>query len=101
MFENETEGDLDSIWEVLEKGILETAMKHILKKKICKTRVTRDGKKRPRLDKLIIELGRDTTEEDRKDFGLFRENIKKKFQIEIENIGRKWEDKDIEDLSGW
>ncbi|CAG8843533.1 33361_t:CDS:2, partial [Gigaspora margarita] len=84
--------------EALEKGILKTAMKHILKKKICKTRVARDGKKRPRLDKLIIELGRwvrkgkrkigrKMTEEDRKDFGLFRENIKKKFQIEIENIG--------------
>src|SRR5260363_107885 len=41
------------------------------------------------------------TEEDRKDFGLFKENIRKKFQIEIENIGEKWEDKDIEDLSGW
>src|SRR5260363_218461 len=106
------EGALDSIWEALKKGILETAMKHILKKKICKTRVARDGKKRPRLDKLIIELGRwvrkgkrkigrDMTEEDRKDFGLFKENIRKKFQIEIENIGEKWEDKDIEDLSGW
>ncbi|CAG8857066.1 23436_t:CDS:2, partial [Gigaspora margarita] len=47
---------------------------------------TRDGKKRPRLDKLIVELGSDMTEEDRKDFGLFRENIRKKFQIEIENI---------------
>ncbi|CAG8510923.1 11783_t:CDS:2 [Gigaspora margarita] len=76
--------------EVLKKGILETAMKHIPKKKICKTRVARDGKKRPRLDKLIIELGRwirkdkrkigrDMTEEDRKNFGLFRENIRKKF----------------------
>ncbi|CAG8766075.1 26663_t:CDS:2, partial [Gigaspora margarita] len=96
--------------EALEKGILETAMKYISKKKICKTRVTRDGKKRPRLDKLIIELGRwvrkgkrkigrDMTEEDRKDFGLFRKNIRKKFQIEIENIDRKWEDKNIEDLS--
>ncbi|CAG8831948.1 21121_t:CDS:2, partial [Gigaspora margarita] len=106
---NETEGALDSIWEALEKGILETAMKHISKKKICKTRVARDGKKRPRLDKLIIELGRwvrkgkrkierDMTEEDRKDFGLFRENIRKKFQIEIKNIDRKWEDKNIENL---
>ncbi|CAG8842430.1 18325_t:CDS:2, partial [Gigaspora margarita] len=96
--------------EALEKGILETAMKHILKKKIYKTRVARDGKKRPRLDKSIIELGRwvrkgkrkigrDMTEEDRKNFGLFRKNIRKKFQIEIENIDGKWEDKDIEDLS--
>ncbi|CAG8735989.1 44818_t:CDS:1, partial [Gigaspora margarita] len=41
------------------------------------------------------------TEEDRKDFGLFRKNIRKKFQIEIENIGEKWENKDIEDLSEW
>ncbi|CAG8809841.1 21317_t:CDS:2 [Gigaspora margarita] len=76
------------------------AMKHILKKKLYKTRVTRDSKKSPRLDKLIVELGRwvrkgkrkigsNITEEDRKDFGLFRENIRKKFQIEIENIGRK------------
>ncbi|CAG8689482.1 36860_t:CDS:2, partial [Gigaspora margarita] len=98
MVEDKTEGALDSIWEALEKGILETAIKHIPKKKICKTRVARDGKKGPRLDKLIIELGRDMTKEDRKDFGLFRKNIKKKFQIEIENIGRKWEDKDIENL---
>ncbi|CAG8795873.1 34080_t:CDS:2, partial [Gigaspora margarita] len=56
--EDKIEGALDSIWEALEKDILETAMKHIPKKKICKTKVTRDGKKRPRLDKLIIELGR-------------------------------------------
>ncbi|CAG8792783.1 41239_t:CDS:2, partial [Gigaspora margarita] len=85
--------------EALEKGILETAIKHILKKKIYKTRVTRDSKKRPRLDKLIVELGRwvrkgkkkigsDITKKDKKDFGLFRENIRKKFQIEIENIDR-------------
>ncbi|CAG8741086.1 12448_t:CDS:2 [Gigaspora margarita] len=97
--EDEIEGALDSIWEVL-------------KKKICKIRVARDGKKRPRLDKLIIELGRwvrkvkrkigrDMTKEDKKNFGLFRDNIRKKFQIEIENIGGKWKDKDIEDLSGW
>ncbi|CAG8772108.1 34379_t:CDS:2, partial [Gigaspora margarita] len=46
------------------------------------------------------KIGSDMTEEDRKDFGLFRENIRKKFQIEIENIGGKWEDKDIENLSG-
>ncbi|CAG8676520.1 41865_t:CDS:2, partial [Gigaspora margarita] len=58
MVEDEKEVALDSIWEALEKGILETAMKHIPKKKICKTRVTRDSKKRPRLDKLIIELDR-------------------------------------------
>ncbi|CAG8488446.1 11622_t:CDS:2 [Gigaspora margarita] len=85
------EGSLDSIWEALEKGILEIVMKHILKKKICKTRVVRDSKKRPSLDKLIVELGRwvrkgkrkigsDMTEEDRKDFGLFRENIEKRYR---------------------
>ncbi|CAG8762082.1 45675_t:CDS:2, partial [Gigaspora margarita] len=100
------------VGKALEKGILETAMKHILKKKICKTKVARDGKKRPRLDKLIIELGRwvrkgkrkigkDMTKEDKKNFGLFRKNIRKKFQIKIENISEKWEDKNIEDLSGW
>ncbi|CAG8825726.1 10924_t:CDS:2, partial [Gigaspora margarita] len=58
LIEDEIEDALDSIWEVLEKSILETAMKHILKKKICKTRATRDGKKRPKLDKLIVELDR-------------------------------------------
>ncbi|CAG8722814.1 17060_t:CDS:2 [Gigaspora margarita] len=39
------------------------------------------------------------TEEDKKNFGLFRENIRKMFQIEIENIDGKWEDKDMEDLT--
>ncbi|CAG8672892.1 41937_t:CDS:1, partial [Gigaspora margarita] len=88
MVKDEMEGALDSIWEALEKGILETVIKHIPKKKLCKTRVARDGKKRPRLDKLIVELGRwirkgkrkigsDMTDEDRKDFGLFRKNIRK------------------------
>ncbi|CAG8665228.1 5628_t:CDS:2 [Gigaspora margarita] len=33
-------------------------MKHISKKKICKTITARDSKKRPRLDKLIVELDR-------------------------------------------
>ncbi|CAG8689589.1 9661_t:CDS:2 [Gigaspora margarita] len=58
-------------------------------KKISKTGVARDGKKRSKLDKLIVELGRwvkkdkrkinsDITKENRKDFRLFRENIKKK-----------------------
>ncbi|CAG8856762.1 4106_t:CDS:1, partial [Gigaspora margarita] len=42
--------------KALEKGILEIAMKHILKKKLYKTRVAKDSKKRPRLDKLIVEL---------------------------------------------
>ncbi|CAG8816755.1 45749_t:CDS:2, partial [Gigaspora margarita] len=72
--------------EALEKSILKTAMKHILKKKICKTRATRDGKKRPRLNKLIVKLDR-------------WKEYQKKFQIEIKNINRKWENKDIEDLT--
>ncbi|CAG8789619.1 46269_t:CDS:2, partial [Gigaspora margarita] len=112
MVEDKTESALNSIWEALEKGILKTTIKHILKKKIYKTRAAKDGKKRPRLDKLIVELdrlvrkgkrkiGSDMTKEDRKNVGLFRENIRKKFQIEIENIDGKWEDKDIKDLSRW
>ncbi|CAG8836852.1 28723_t:CDS:2, partial [Gigaspora margarita] len=58
MVEEEMKGALDLIWEALEKSILKTAMKHMPKKKICKTKATRDGKKRPRLDKLIVELDR-------------------------------------------
>ncbi|CAG8802064.1 27782_t:CDS:2, partial [Gigaspora margarita] len=53
---DKTESVLDLIWEVLEKSILEIVMKHILKKKIYKTKAARDGKKRPKLDKLIVEL---------------------------------------------
>ncbi|CAG8793152.1 32811_t:CDS:2, partial [Gigaspora margarita] len=97
-------------WLIDKNPIVEDEMKAYSKKKIHETRATRDGKKRLRLDKLIIELDRwvrkgkrkierDMTKEDRKDFGLFRENIRKKFQIKIENIGKKWEDKNIEDLS--
>ncbi|CAG8584794.1 17356_t:CDS:2 [Gigaspora margarita] len=79
MVEEEMEGALDSIWEALEKDKLIIEL----------GRWVRKGKRK---------IGRDMTKEDRKDFGLFRENIRKKFQIEIENIGRKWKDKEIEDL---
>ncbi|CAG8807183.1 42714_t:CDS:2, partial [Gigaspora margarita] len=60
------EDALDSIWEILEKSILKTVIKHIPKKKICKTRVTRNSKKRSRLDKLIVELGRWVKKDKRK-----------------------------------
>ncbi|CAG8842666.1 35641_t:CDS:2, partial [Gigaspora margarita] len=75
--ESKIENALDLIWEALEKSILETMMKHILKKKIYKTKAIRDSKKKSRLDKLIVELGKwvrkgkkkigsDMTEEDKK-----------------------------------
>ncbi|CAG8802284.1 3826_t:CDS:2, partial [Gigaspora margarita] len=51
----------DKAEQVKEKGRVHRskkkgATKHIPKKKICKTRAAKDGKKRPRLDKLIVEL---------------------------------------------
>ncbi|CAG8841306.1 10948_t:CDS:2, partial [Gigaspora margarita] len=56
--EDKMEGAQALIWEALKKSILEIAIKHISKKKICKTRAAKDSKKRPRLDKLIVELDR-------------------------------------------
>ncbi|CAG8840993.1 75_t:CDS:2, partial [Gigaspora margarita] len=76
--------------EALEKSILETTIKHILKKKIYKTKATRDGKKKSRLNKLIVELGKwvrkdkkkigsDMTEEDRKQGRMIASLLEKPF----------------------
>ncbi|CAG8851412.1 11343_t:CDS:1, partial [Gigaspora margarita] len=86
------EDALDLIWKALEKSILETTMKHILKKKIYKTKATRDGKKKSRLDKLIVELGKwirkgkkkigsDMTEKDRKILGYLERISKNSFRL--------------------
>ncbi|CAG8769407.1 20456_t:CDS:1, partial [Gigaspora rosea] len=47
------------------------------------------------------KVGNRITKEEKEDFEKFRENIKKKYQVELENIGNKWEEKDVEDLRGW
>ncbi|CAG8619802.1 23854_t:CDS:2 [Gigaspora rosea] len=100
------------MWGTIEKSILETAMKHISKKKICNTKSSKINRKRPRLDKIIVELsrwvkyarkkvGNEITEKEKEDFEKFKENIKKKYQVELGNIDNKWEEKDVEDLRGW
>ncbi|CAG8753279.1 19522_t:CDS:1, partial [Gigaspora rosea] len=80
---NKIEGALNSMWGTIEKSILETAMKHIPKKKICNTKSFKINRKRPRLDKIIVELsrwvkytrkkvGNKVTEEEKEDFEKFK-----------------------------
>ncbi|CAG8502002.1 20703_t:CDS:2 [Gigaspora rosea] len=49
-------GTESEIEETIERSILETAMKHIPKKKICNTKSSKINRKSPRLDKIIVEL---------------------------------------------
>ncbi|CAG8763456.1 9553_t:CDS:1, partial [Gigaspora rosea] len=47
------------------------------------------------------KVGNEVMEEEKEDFKKFKENIKKKCQVELENIDNKWKEKGVEDLRGW
>ncbi|CAG8658695.1 121_t:CDS:2, partial [Gigaspora rosea] len=96
---SEIEEALDLIWKTIERNILKTAMKHIPKKKICNTKSSKINRKSLELDKIMVELsrwikyakkkGNEVTKEEKGDFEKFKENIKKKYQVELENIDKK------------
>ncbi|CAG8624458.1 14073_t:CDS:1, partial [Gigaspora rosea] len=50
--ENEIEEALDSMWEIIERSIQETAMKHISKKKVYNTKSSKINRKSSRNNKV-------------------------------------------------
>jgi len=109
-----TKEDLDEIWEVISKSILEAARKTIPKKKILNTTKNKKNNKgkKSELTKALSQLGRWISLEKKnvklglifeniEDFNIIVEYINERHKTSIEKITEVWTEEIISDIRGW
>jgi plasmid stabilization system protein ParE len=113
-YEDKSEEDLDEIWKIISRSILETARKSLSKKKILNTAANKRNNRRRKseLTKSLSQLGR-WISLGRKNvkLGLISENINEfnntaryineQHKTNIEIISEVWTEEIITDLRGW
>jgi hypothetical protein len=106
--------DLDEIWEVLSKSILEAARKSLPKKKVLNTTKNKRNNKarKSELTKALSQLGRwislgkkniklGLISENIEDFNIIVEYINKQHKTSMEKITEIWTEEIISDVRGW
>jgi exonuclease III len=106
--------DLDEIWEVLSKSILEAARKSLPKKKVLNTTKNKKNNKarKSELTKALSQLGRwislgkkniklGLISENIEDFNIIVEYINEQHKTSIEKITEIWTEEIISDVRGW